>query len=151
MATNAQPTTIDIGEIDNARELVFSQGNSDHRYILQAPGTTDDYLSTLARFPNHSINRTTHHYIDDPSGQWFACYNVDCFDPPFAVIRARSFESAFEIFCDEFSDWIKVDEPDAKDYPEDERDYNGSGVHIDASNVQIHPMQLISILMVNPL
>lgn len=33
----------------------------------------------------------------------------------------------------------------AADYPEDERDYNGSGVHIDASNVQIHEMTLVTI------
>lgn len=136
---------IDIGTIDNAIELVFTQGHADHRYILQAPETTEDYLSTLQRFPNHSIKRTTHCYIDDPEGLWFACYNVDCFDPPMAVIRARTFEQAYEIFCDEFSDWLKVDEADAVDYPEDARNYNNSGVHIDTDNVQIRPMHLVSL------
>ncbi len=137
---------IDIGEIDGATELVFVQGDpgtDDRRYILQAEA--DDYLACLNRFPKCQIKRTTEHYIDDTSGDWFACYNVDCFDPPMAIIRARSFESAYEIFCDEFERWIKVEDPDAKDYPEDDRQYNGSGTHIDASNVQIHPLTLLSV------
>jgi len=136
------PTTIDIGSVSNARELVFTQGNNDRRYILQPKGASDDYL---ARFPNHDVKRTTEHYIDDIDGAWFACYNVDCFDPPFAIIRARSFEQAYEVFCDEFSDWLKVDETSAADYPEDERNYNGSGVHIDTDNVQIHELTLLSV------
>lgn len=143
--TDTKPTTINIGSIENAKELVFTQGNNDHRYILQAAGTPEDYLSTIQRFPSHSIKRTTECYIDDTEGNWYACYNVDCFDPPFAVIRARSFESAYELFCDEFSDWLKVDDSDAADYPEDERNYNGSGVHIDTQNVQIHKMTLLTV------
>lgn len=139
------PATIDIGEIANARELVFTNGNADHRYILQPKGTAEDYLSTLKRFPHHSIKRTSEHYIDDTSGEWFACYNVDCFDPPMAIVRARSFEQAYEVFCDEFSDWLKVDESDAGDYPEDARNYSGSGVHIDTDNIQIHPLTLVEV------
>lgn len=145
--THTLETTINIGEIENAVELIFSQGNSDHRYILQPPGTTEDYLSTLQRFPKHSIKRTTEVYIDDTAGKWFACYNVDCFDPPMAIIRARSFESAYEVFCDEFSDWLKVDDVDAADYPEDDRNYNSSGVHIDTDNVQIHELTLLSVAL----
>jgi hypothetical protein len=135
---------MDIGDIDSAKELVFSTGG-DFRYILQPSGTPEDYLSTLTRFPHHSIKRTTDYYVDDTSGKWFACYNVDCFDPPMAIIRARSFESAYEVFCDEFSDWLKVDDADAADYPEDDRNYNGHGVHIDTDNVQIQELTLLSV------
>lgn len=138
-------TTIDIGSVPDAKELVFTQGNNDHRYILQPKDTTEDYLSTTKRFPQNSIKCTTHHYIDDTDGKWYACYNVDCFDPPFAVIRARSFEQAYEVFCDEFSDWLKVDESDAADYPDDDRTYSSSGVHIDTDNVQVHEMTLITV------
>jgi hypothetical protein len=145
MVTPDKPTTINIGEIENARELVFSQGNPDHRYILQPAGTTEDYLSTLCRFPAHHIKRTCEYYIDDTQGEWFACYVVDCFDPPFAIIRARSFESAYEVFCDEFADWMKVEESSAADYPEDDRTYNSNGVHIDTDSVQIQPVDLVSI------
>ncbi|HWH75945.1 MAG TPA: hypothetical protein VNT76_01190 [Candidatus Binatus sp.] len=147
MAKNTD-TTIDVGSINAARELVFSVGNSsDHRYILQAPGVKEDYLETLERFPKHSIKRTTDYYIDDTDGQWFACFNVDCFDPPFAVIRARSFESAYEIFCDEFEKWIAVDATAAADYPEDDRNYNGNGTHIDTDNVQISELTLLSVIV----
>lgn len=141
-----QPTTIDIGEVDAATELVFTQGgNVNHRYVLQPKGATDDYLALITRFAKYDVKRTTEHYIDDTSGKWFACYNVDCFDPPMAVIRARSWETAYEVFCDEFSDWLKVDDVDAVDYPEDDRQYSGSGVHIDTDNVQIHELQLITV------
>ncbi len=144
MKTATPATTIDAGSVE-AKELIFSQGKNDSRYILQAPGSVTDYLELLTRFPANQVKRTTEFYIDDTDGQWFACYNVDCFDPPMAVIRTRSFETAYEVFCDEFSDWMKVEEPDAADYPEDERDYNSSGVHIDASNVQIHELTLITV------
>jgi hypothetical protein len=141
-----KPDTIDVDDI-NAIELVFTSGNADHRYILQPATTQEDTLSTMLRHPHHQIKRTTEHYIDDTSGKWFYFANVDCFDPPIAIIRARSFESAYEVFCDEFERWMVVDEPDAKDYPEDERNYNSNGTHIDASGVQGYELKLLSILV----
>lgn len=140
-------TTIDAGTI-NAREFVFSStptGSDDRRYILQAADSADEYLTLLTRFPKHQIKRTTDHYIDDTEGKWFACYNVDCFDPPMAIVRARSQETAYESFCDEFGAWLAVSDTDAKDYPENEREYNGSGQHIDASNVQICEIFLLEV------
>src|SRR5262245_41147387 len=101
-------TTINVGTIDGATELVFAScyRANDRRYVLQA--TREDYLAFCARHPN--ATRTTHHYIDDSDGRWFACFNVDCFDPPFAVIRAGALETAYEVFGDEFAEWLKVDE-----------------------------------------
>jgi hypothetical protein len=113
--------------------------------VLQPSGTPEPYLSTLERFPRHTIKRVTDHYIDDPSGSWFAFANVDCFDPPFAIIRARSFEAAYDVFCDEFERWIQVDAPDAADYPEEDRVYNGHGTHIDTDNVQGFELRLVSV------
>ncbi len=156
-------STIDIGHIEHATEVVFTQGNPDHRYILQPKSETgqygyaEDYIAFISRFPKHSVKRTNEVYIDDEDGEWFACYVVDCFDPPFAVIRARSFESAYEIFCDEFSQWMAVDATSEEDYHTAECNavgheecncdinYNSSGVHIDTDNVQIHPLQLVSV------
>jgi hypothetical protein len=137
--------TIDVGTVDNAKELVFSAGDNDRRYVLQAPCVTEDYVDFIGRFPKHSVKRTTRYYIDDTDGKWFACYNVDCFDPPFAIVRARSFETAYEVFCDEFEDWLKVDDSDAKDYPEDDRHYNGNGTHIDTDNVQLQELTLVTV------
>src|SRR3954468_7216820 len=135
--------TIDIGTVSAATELVFTQANSDTRYILQSDKR--DYLETLQRFPHHSIKTTTEHYIDDTDGEWFACYNVDCFDPPMAIIRARSFETAYEVFCNEFEKWLAVDDISAADYPEDDRNYNDNGTHIDTDGVQLHPLTLVSV------
>jgi hypothetical protein len=141
--------TIDIGSVENATELIFSADptltRTDHRYILQAPGHPDDYLATLQRFPAFQIKRTSEYYIDDTNGAWFAFYNVDCFDPPMAIIRARTFEDAYEVFCDEFEDWIKVEDADAGDYPEDDRTYNGNGTHIDTDNVRGHELWLLTV------
>ena len=137
--------TIDAGTID-AIELVFAaslDANDDRRYILQAEAT--DYMETLNRFPAHQIKRTTEHYIDDTEGKWFAFYNVDCFDPPMAVIRAKSFETAYDVFCDEWERWLKVDDIDAADYPEDNRSYNGNGTHIDIEAVQGNELFLLSV------
>jgi hypothetical protein len=156
-------TTINVGEVENAIELVFTQGNPNHRYVLQPKSETGQYgyeedtVSFLNRFPKHSVKRTNEHYIDDPSGEWFACYNVDCFDPPFAVIRAQTFEQAYEVFCDEFEDWLRVDPMGETDYHSAECNatnhehcncdisYNSSGTHIDTDNVQIHSLTLVSI------
>lgn len=143
----AQPTTkqptIHVGTVDNAIELVFHRGDPTVLYLLQA--RDEDYLQTLQRFPRAGASRTQHHYIDDPDGDWFWFANVDCFDPPFAIIRARSFESAYECFCCEFERWIAVSEVDAADYPEDERHYNDNGTHIDVSSVQGFPLTLLSV------
>jgi hypothetical protein len=140
---------MDLGTLDNVTEAVFmasKDAKDDRRYLLQVPGR--DYLETLTRFPSNDIKRTSEHYIDDPEGRWFAFYNVDCFDPPFAIIRARSFETAYEIFCDEFERWLAVDATAAVDYPEDDRNYNGNGTHIDTDNVHGHELFLVSVSMV---
>lgn len=47
----------------------------------------------------------------------------------------------------EWSRWFAVAEADAHDYPEDERNYSASGVHIDTDNLQIHSLTLLQILL----
>ena len=61
------------------------------------------------------------------------------------IIRARSFESAYECFCDEFEQLLKVDETDAADYLEEDRNYNGNGTHIDTDNVQGWEVYLLTV------
>lgn len=139
--------SIAIGEID-AIEAIFSSdksGADDARYILQPKASIEDYLATMQRFPQHSIKRTSEYYIDDPTGAWFMFANVDCYDPPVAIIRARSFESAYVIFCDEWEQWIAVGDVDAVDYPEDTRQYNNNGTHIDTENIQGHALTLLTV------
>ena len=141
-----KPVTIAVDGI-HARELIFSDGprETDRYYVLQPSGTTEDYLSTLTRYPSHQIKRTSEYYIDDTEGPWFAFYNVDCFDPPMAIIRARTFEDAYAVFETEWERWMKVADADAADYPEDARTYNDNGTHVDTDNVQGHELTLIRV------
>lgn len=159
MTTETKQTTIDIGEMDNATELLFTRADYAHTagltfeqiaetYPIDALYPKDaapDYAARIDRFPRYTVRATSWFCIDDTAGQWFAFANVDCFDPPVAIIRARTFETAYDVFCDEFSRWMAVDETDAKDYPEDEREYSASGVHIDASAVQGWPLRLLRV------
>lgn len=142
---------MNIGTIDNARIVVFSgnpahsAASTDHRYMLTTADV--DLLALMHQYPTVLIKRTTDVYIDDPDGLWFAFANVDCFDPPIAIIRASSFEQAYETFCDEFEKWIAVKDANAEDYPEDDREFNGNGTHIDASGVQGWTLTLVSVEM----
>lgn len=40
---------------------------------------------------------------DDGDGKFFSFFEADCFDPPQYLIRARTFETAYDIFLDEFA------------------------------------------------
>ena len=51
-------------------------------------------------------------------GEWFGFYFEDCMQPPVYIIRARTFEDAYEAFVEEFGDI--VDEVDLKDYDKDD-------------------------------
>lgn len=53
---------------------------------------------------HHEEYRATELYVDDSweSGRWFAFWNEDCFQPSVYVIRAESFETAYEVFIEEF-------------------------------------------------
>lgn len=147
-AQTTETATIDAGTVDGAIEIVFRKTDDptdDRIYLLQAHPRENRYLDALERFPRHQVKIATDYYIDDFGGDWYAVANVDCFDPPMAIVRARSFEAALECFCDEFADWIAVDPSSARDYPENDREYNGSGVHIDSSAVYLEPLILVSV------
>jgi hypothetical protein len=105
--------TISLNDIE-AQALIFGFGN---RQLV----VTAERLDTLKFWEvyGHDAEQISHkNFYDDGDGSWFVFYVADCFDPPKAVIRARSFETAYEIFCDEFSDWMKIDDSDLPDYIE---------------------------------
>jgi hypothetical protein len=52
--------------------------------------------------------------IDDSEGGWFLFWEADCYSPPVTAIRAGSFESAYEIFIDDFA--TLIDDLDLADY-----------------------------------
>ena len=44
--------------------------------------------------------------------RWFAFYEEDCFDPPVWIVRADSWETAYEVFCDEALDSVDLEDLD---------------------------------------
>lgn len=134
--------TLNIDAVQ-ARELVFADKGG--TLVLQADRNAETYSDFKDRYPNGV--RACGHYIDDSEGQWFGLTVADCYDPPIYVVRASSEADAFDAFCDEFETQIAVSDADAADYPEDAREYNNNGTHIDTSNVGVFPLKLTSIVL----
>ena len=133
-------TSINIGDV-TVTEAVFCQTgdtSKDRRlYRLLSPGAERDFsVDTVT---------TQDYYIEDTDGKWFIFANVDCFAPPMAIVRARTFEEAYEIFLAEWESWVKVEDIDAADYPMDDRQYNENGTHIDAEGVQGFELTLLRV------
>ena len=68
-----------------------------------------------------------------------------CFQPPTYLICADSFEDAYATFCCDFEALVAVDEIDAGDYPEEYRQYNDSGSHIDTESTHGWEVKLLSL------
>jgi hypothetical protein len=49
-------------------------------------------------------------------GDWYVFCVQDCAFPPFALVRADSFESAYYEFIDGCTDWIRIDDDCLGDY-----------------------------------
>ncbi len=92
---------------------VFNFGGRE--LIVEADREALDTLGFWDRY-GHDCHRAMGHYGLDDYGSFFVFYVEDCFDPPLYVIRADTFESAYEIFCDEFSRLIAIDDSDLSDY-----------------------------------
>ncbi len=103
-----------------------------------------DYIDRLKQFPDHSP--ICDYYIEDTAGKWFIFYVADCFDPPMFLIRARTWEDAYDTFCDEFSSLMRIEDADLKDYDEDTLHYSASGVPIDDEAAQGHEVTLDTII-----
>ena len=86
--------------------------------------------------------------LDDehgPGGLWFAFYHEDCFEPPVYIIRARSWEEAYESFLEEFGQ--VVDEATIEDeyVEDDDRLYHTARGPVDTENVKGHELKLIAV------
>ncbi len=109
-------TTITLPDVE-ATAVVFSGFSRGRTYVVTA-----DQIDTLAFWAKYGQDAqqisAKSAYLSDYGKRFFAFYVADCFDPPIAIIRADSWESGYEIFCDEFSDWMKIDDSDLLDYVE---------------------------------
>lgn len=77
------------------------------------------------------------------SDVWVAFSIQDCFDPPVYIVRASSWEEAYETFIDWQVDQLKIEEADLKDYDEGSLHYSSNGVPVDTESVYGVQVRLI--------
>ena len=131
-------TSINIGDV-TVTEAVFCQTgdtSKDRRlYRLLSPGAERDLsVDTVT---------TEHYYIEDTDGKWFIFANVDCFAPPMAIVRARTFEEAYRSSWPSGKVGSRSRTSIQRAYPMDDRQYNENGTHIDAEGVQGFELTLL--------
>lgn len=106
---------LDIGEMCGVKALVLvspkaeaspAAGNNEYILCEGEMGAADAYASKGA-----NVQRVNDVYFQDTwdKSKWFIFYVADCFCPPLYLIRANSWEDAYEAFCDEFSDAIDTE------------------------------------------
>lgn len=115
------------------------------RLVVEADRSSDT-LAFWAKYGQDASRAMGHYGLDDYQDRFFAFWVEDCFDPPVYVIRADSFESAYEIFCDEFSRLIEISESDLPDYDPETLNYSASGVPIDTEAVNGREIKLLSLV-----
>lgn len=94
-------------------------------------------------FETHTVLDINADWAD---GQWFAFWIADCFDPPLYIVQHRSFEAAYEEFCDWQAEQLRIDESDVAERETDGTlSYSGSGVPIDTEAVQGEEVQLVAL------
>jgi hypothetical protein len=140
--------TISLVDVE-ALALVFDAGKPHTYVVCDEPDT----LKFWERF-GHDAKRipVDSAHVSDYGKGYFAFWVEDCFDPSVAIVRADSFEDAYETFCDEFSDWLKIDESDLPDYTDEETDeytgnYSASGVAIDTEAVNGRELTLLRVIV----
>jgi hypothetical protein len=84
------------------------------------------------RFGQKRVSSLDVEYSSDEKDPFFAFFAEDCMDPAIHVIRARSFEAAYEVFIDQEADrgHYVIDEGDP-DYGPDDGFYSNSGFRVD--------------------
>jgi hypothetical protein len=102
------------------------------------------------RYDVHAVPLTRFYDDTGSDGDWFAFWEEDCHAPPVYILRADSFESAYEVFCEEFVH--PLDEDTLKDYERTpEGDYEGltltSRGWISTESIQGHEIELKAVTL----
>ena len=108
------PTTARlVFRMPSGSRLIINPRVCDGREQVNGP----DQAVPLTRFLDES---------GDYADQWFAFWEEDCMSPPIYVVRAESFEQAYEDFCNEVVSRFPLSESDLTDYTKtEEGDYEG--------------------------
>lgn len=87
-------------------------------------------------------------FVGDEGDKFFLFAVVDSYFPIYDLVRADSFESAYEVYCDFACDnrHCEISAEDLPDYLDDEGEYQGSytsdGKPVDTDNIQGSEVQL---------
>ena len=87
--------------ISQGRVLVWPRVDMNERHTIEKESGNRISLRNLQGY-----------YSDDDNGEWYLFASVDCFDPPMFAIQADSWETAYEIFLDEFADEVDISDAD---------------------------------------
>lgn len=156
--------TINLGEIGAKVAIFQSPHNKNNRYVLHADGL-EAYFDWSRDQSKTDAFKYQYGYIQDhlfedewETSKFFICCNVDCFSPPMFLVRADSFESAYEVFVEDFGERACgfVDLPTRNESETDEEYWTRceaecdsprliSGGLIDTALVQIHETKLLSV------
>lgn len=148
-----------IGDI-NAKSCFFSLGNDNHRYVV----TDMDWDRFKDRYTGYfeadSGKWCRGEMIDkdlkqceavdfDQSGDFYAVYVEDCFDPPMCIVRADDPSDAQERFLDE-KDWADIDKEDAekltdKDWDSGLYTHTGRNTLAHTESVMVREIKLVRI------
>jgi len=77
-------------------------------------------------------------FVDEGSGEHLFVFSVvDCAFPIYDLVRADSWEDAYEAYIDWAASHrhLAIQEPDLKDYKEENLQYTSDGVPVDTDNV----------------
>lgn len=141
----------DLRDVSNieAKYLVFKmKGNENsHLYVVasaDAPATNCNLLQFVAK---NEVTFCDYHEEDSLAQNWWAVCNVDCFEPPRAIIRSWWKSDAVWAFEDEFASEVKIDETALKDYNEDSLHYNSTGTPVETGSLNCVEMVLVQIII----
>jgi hypothetical protein len=81
--------------------------------------------------------------LDSGWDNYFLFYVQDMFDPIKYIVSEKSFEDAYEAFIESQVEYLKIEEPDLKDYDENDIQYSCNGVPVDTESIQGQQVYLI--------
>lgn len=134
-------------EVDASKHRLFFTGFGEGLVVHPWEGEAVDFSLGPQSVPLSRIIDNQYGSAD-ASSPWFAFWQEDCAFPPIYLVRAETWEAAYEDFCDEVLEPLSAD--DMTDYDEDEVARNSSGEPIDTESVQGCAVRLESAQLVPP-
>ena len=131
-------------EVDASKHRLFFTGFGEGLVVHPWEGEAVDFSSGPQSVPPSRII-DNQYGSTDASSPWFAFWQEDCAFPPIYLVRAETWEAAYDDFCDTLE---PLSADDMTDYDEDTVARNSSGEPIDTESVQGRALRLASVQLV---